>query len=117
MEVDTSIPLDDWRAIPEAAQRLLDFSDWKEFGGLPFPTLHLYALMELLIGVSGIVVPYELEWGRSILERLELASSPAYYSASGVWVAFTLVPWCALMGATIPVATEPKMPARAPTAA
>jgi spermidine synthase len=72
-------------------------------GGLPFPALRLYALMELLIGVSGIVVPYELGWGRSILERLELASSPAYYSASGIWVAFTLVPWCALMGATIPV--------------
>ncbi len=72
-------------------------------GGLPFPALRLYALMELLIGVSGIVVPYELGWGRSILERLELPSSPAYYSASGVWVACTLVPWCALMGATIPV--------------
>jgi len=72
-------------------------------GCLPFPALRVYALMELLIGVSGIVVPYELGWGRSILERLEVASSPAYYSASGVWVAFTLVPWCALMGATIPV--------------
>ncbi len=70
---------------------------------LPFPALHLYALLELLIGVSGVAVPYELGWGRSILERLELSSSPAYYSASGVWVACTLIPWCALMGATIPV--------------
>jgi spermidine synthase len=70
---------------------------------LPFPVLRLYALIELLIGVSGIAVPYELGWGRSVLERLDLSSSLAYYSASGLWVAFTLVPWCALMGATIPV--------------
>ena len=70
---------------------------------LSFPALRLYALLELLIGVSGVAVPYELGWGRSILERLELSSSPAYYSASGVWVACTLIPWCALMGATIPV--------------
>jgi spermidine synthase len=71
--------------------------------GLQFPALRLYALAELLIGVSGIVVPYELGWGRSILERLDLSSSPAYYSSSGIWVACTLIPWCALMGATIPV--------------
>ena len=72
-------------------------------GDLPFPALRIYALAELLIGVSGIAVPSELGWGRSILERLQLSSSPAYYSASGVWVACTLVPWCALMGATIPI--------------
>ena len=71
--------------------------------GLRFPALRLYALIELLIGVSGVAVPFELGWGRSILERLQLSSSPAYYSASGAWVACTLVPWCALMGATIPV--------------
>ena len=47
-------------------------------GEHPFPALRLYALTELLIGVSGVVVPYELGWGRTILERLELSSSPAY---------------------------------------
>ncbi len=71
--------------------------------GLGVPALRLYALIELLIGVAGVAVPYELGWGRSILERLDLPSSLAYYSASGVWVALTLIPWCALMGATIPV--------------
>ena len=71
--------------------------------GLKFPALRLYALIELLIGVSGIAVPYELRWGRSVLERLDLSSSAAYYSSSGVWVACTLIPWCALMGATIPI--------------
>lgn len=70
---------------------------------LPLPALRFYALLELLIGLSGVVVPYQLGWGRSVLERLDLTSSLAYYSASGLWVACTLVPWCALMGATIPV--------------
>jgi len=69
---------------------------------LRFPALRVYALIELLIGVSGVAVPYELGWGRSILERHQL-SSPAYYAASAVWVACTLVPWCGLMGATIPI--------------
>jgi len=74
---------------------------------LRFPALRIYALIELLIGVSGIAVPYKLEWGRGLLERLELSflrtSSPAYYVASGLWVGCTLIPWCVLMGATIPV--------------
>jgi spermidine synthase len=69
-----------------------------------FPTLRLYAAIELLIGASGILVPYELGLGRTLLERLESTSSVEYYVVSGIWVAFTLIPWCALMGATIPVA-------------
>jgi spermidine synthase len=85
-------------------------------GSLRFPALRLYALTELLIGVSGILVPYELGWGRSVLGRLTLSSSPAYYSASCVWVACALMPWCALMGATIPIgmrAIQETMPAEA----
>ncbi len=66
--------------------------------------LRYYALTELLIGVSAIVVPHELLWGRMLLERTGLSSSLAYYLASGSWVALTLIPWCTLMGATIPVA-------------
>jgi spermidine synthase len=68
------------------------------------PPLVIYAVIELLIGVSGIVVPYELGLGRSILERLGSTSSAEYYLVSGLWVAFALIPWCTLMGATIPVA-------------
>jgi spermidine synthase len=71
---------------------------------LQTPPLHLYAAIEALIGVSGIVVPYELRLGRSILERLGSTSSVEYYVVSGIWVAVALIPWCALMGATIPVA-------------
>jgi spermidine synthase len=71
---------------------------------LGFPVLRLYAVIEALIGVSGILVPYELGFGRSILERLGSTSSTEYYLVAGIWVALALIPWCALMGATIPVA-------------
>jgi spermidine synthase len=82
------------------------------------PALRLYAIIELLIGVSAIVAPYELSWGRRILENLGLSTSFGYYCVAGMWVASTLIPWCALMGATIPVAmrsieqTIPKEAAR-----
>jgi predicted membrane-bound spermidine synthase len=66
--------------------------------------LNLYALTELLIGVSAILVPYQLGLGRSLLERAGFSSSWGYYLASGAWVGLTLIPWCACMGATIPVA-------------
>jgi spermidine synthase len=57
-----------------------------------FSPLLLYAAIELLIGVSGILVPYELRLGRGILERLGSTSSARYYVVSGVWVAMTLIP-------------------------
>ena len=68
------------------------------------PALRLYALAELLIGISALLVPYQLLWGRKLLEWTGTSSSWAYYLGSGVWIALTLVPWCACMGATIPVA-------------
>ena len=69
-----------------------------------FPPLRLYALTELLIGLSAVAVPYGLTWGRDLLRGLGSSSSFAYYLFSGVWVAVSLVPWCACMGATIPLA-------------
>ena len=68
------------------------------------PALRLYALAELLIGMSALLVPYQLLWGRKLLEWIGASSSWAYYLGSGTWIALTLVPWCACMGATIPVA-------------
>ncbi len=71
------------------------------------PGIRLYALTELLIGVSAMVVPRELSWGRQLLERLgERApfSAGLYYVIAGIWIGLTLVPWCACMGATFPVA-------------
>jgi spermidine synthase len=66
--------------------------------------LRLYAATELLIGISALLVPLELRRGRILIESAGLPSSGAYYLASGLWLALTLVPWCACMGATIPLA-------------
>jgi spermidine synthase len=68
------------------------------------PAMRIYALIELLIGISALLVPHLLLWGRHFVERFGAASSSAYYVASGVWIAVALIPWCACMGATIPVA-------------
>ncbi|HTD54605.1 MAG TPA: fused MFS/spermidine synthase [Silvibacterium sp.] len=67
------------------------------------PALRIYALTELLIGLSAILVPYELSLGGHFFVNWTLSSSLTYYLVAGLWVAFTLVPWCACMGATIPV--------------
>ena len=72
-----------------------------------FPPLRLYALCELLIGISALVVPTQLLWGHRLLENLSGSvgiSSGTYYVVAGAWLAFTLIPWCACMGATIPLA-------------
>jgi len=74
---------------------------------IKFPPLRLYALTELFIGVSALVVPLELVWGhRTLVATAEQAavSSAAYHLVSGAFLAVTLIPWCACMGATIPLA-------------
>jgi predicted membrane-bound spermidine synthase len=60
-----------------------------------------------LIGLSALVVPLQLVWGSRLLETIAdraPVSSGTYYLISGAWLAATLVPWCACMGATIPLA-------------
>lgn len=76
----------------------------RDRGPARFSALRLYATVELLIGISGLVVPYELVFGHNVLGQLGSTSSAGYYAVSGVWVALALIPWCTLMGATIPVA-------------
>jgi spermidine synthase/MFS family permease len=74
---------------------------------IKFPPLRLYGLLELMIGMSALVVPAELVWGHRFLESLAdraAVSSAAYYVIAGLWLAATMVPFCACMGATIPVA-------------
>ncbi len=69
--------------------------------------LRLYALAELLIGCSALAVPVQLLWGHALLEwasKQATMGSASYYLISGTWLALTLVPWCACMGATIPLA-------------
>ena len=71
--------------------------------------LQLYGLIELGIACSALTVPLELQWGRQFLERLgdwHPLSSASYYVIAGLWLAAALIPWCACMGATIPVAME-----------
>lgn len=68
------------------------------------PALRLYALAELLIGISALLVPSQLLSGRRLLEWMAVSSSWVYYLGSGICIALTLIPWCACMGATIPLA-------------
>jgi predicted membrane-bound spermidine synthase len=71
------------------------------------PSLRFYALVELLIGVSALVVSRELAQGRALLERLDAGhpvSLAAYYILAGLWIGLALIPWCACMGATFPFA-------------
>jgi spermidine synthase len=68
--------------------------------------LQFYALTELFIGISGLVVPYELQYGQRLLARLgdQVAwASGAHHLASGVWISLTLLPFCTAMGATFPI--------------
>jgi spermidine synthase len=74
---------------------------------IAFPPLRLYALTELLIACSALAVPYEFVLGHRLLAHLGGAtsySSISYYAISGAFVGIALVPWCACMGATIPLA-------------
>lgn len=71
--------------------------------GPQLPALRLYALVELLIGFSAIAVPIELAWGRELLLKTASGVSlSTFYFPSAIWLAITLVPWCACMGATFP---------------
>jgi len=56
--------------------------------------LRIYAATEFLIGLSAILVPYQLSWGHTLLQQSSL-SSLSYYFVSGLWIALSLVPWCA----------------------
>lgn len=68
--------------------------------------LRFYSLAEFLVGASSLAVPYELKFGRALLERMGPFAgwqSSRYYLLSGMWIAISLVPWCACMGATFPL--------------
>ncbi len=74
---------------------------------ISFPPVSLYGLTELLIAASALVVPAELAFGHRLLAGMAqrvVVSSGAYYLISGMCLVVTLIPWCACMGATIPLA-------------
>ena len=69
--------------------------------------IRLYALSELLIGISAWVVPVEMRWARNYVENYGSdlsASSLHYYWIAGLWIALILLPWTTCMGATFPLA-------------
>jgi predicted membrane-bound spermidine synthase len=70
-------------------------------------SLRLYALAELVIGLSGDFVPASLPAGRALLGRFASDAewgSLGHYLSSGAWVALVLLPFCVCMGATFPLA-------------
>jgi spermidine synthase len=71
-----------------------------------FHALRIYALLELLIGLSALVVPLELSLGHKVLRNLDTTSSSWYYLFSGVCVAVSLIPWSVCIGATIPLGMQ-----------
>lgn len=69
--------------------------------------LRFYALTELCIGIAGVSARHQLTWGHSLLEKIGgkvTLSSSGYYLGAALWIALTLIPWCACMGATFPLA-------------
>jgi spermidine synthase len=79
----------------------------KYAGSIRFPAMRIYALIELIIGLSALLVPTELAWGHELLAGLAdraAVSSSSYYIIAGAWLSATMIPFCACMGATIPVA-------------
>jgi spermidine synthase len=73
----------------------------------PATLLRLYGLLEIMIGISSLLVPATLHAGYSLLRDTGSGlawGSSFYYLASGGWVAIALLPWCACMGATFPFA-------------
>ncbi len=69
--------------------------------------IRLYGACELAIGVSGLIAAPLLRYGRTLLTLQGAESawgSSSYYMASAAWVAVVLLPFCACMGATIPLA-------------
>jgi spermidine synthase len=69
--------------------------------------LRLYALAELVIGLSAFVVPASLRLGRGLILQAGSGAvwgSLPYHLMAGSWIALTLLPFCICMGATFPLA-------------
>ena len=84
------------------AGRLVRRAAWS-----PRHSLRAYAAAELLIGLSGMIVPVELNLAERLIESLASGSalgSTEHYVASGILTAAALLPWTLCMGATIPLA-------------
>ncbi len=69
--------------------------------------LRLYGVAELVIASGAIIVPALLERGRSLVAVSNASGwgSGAYHAWAGLVVALAMLPFCAAMGATFPLAT------------
>jgi len=68
--------------------------------------LRFYSIAELLVGISSLAVPFELKFGRLILQHMGSLSAwqtSRYYVLTGIWIAIALVPWSTCMGSTFPL--------------
>jgi spermidine synthase len=83
-------------------------------GGAP-AALRAYALAELIIALSGELVPRGLAAGRDVLGASAWGSL-GHYVAAGGWVALVLLPFCVAMGATFPLAMSALRSSRRPDA-
>lgn len=71
--------------------------------GLRARPARLYAAVEFGIGLGAWIVPAAFKYGSNLLIGLGSASSFGYYLSSSAIIAIALLPWCFLMGMTIPL--------------
>src|SRR5215470_9025498 len=62
-----------------------------------------YGGAELLIGVGAFVVPLLFQAGDDYLLAAGEASSTSYLFVSAIFIAVAILPWCIMMGATLPL--------------
>ncbi len=63
----------------------------------------VYGLAELLIGAGAFAVPALMREGETLLLATGAAGSAGYLALSAVAIALSILPWCVLMGATLPL--------------
>ncbi len=68
-----------------------------------FPAIYWYAAAEALIGLGAVSVPRLLSAGEAALLAAGAADSVPYLAASAGIIGLVLLPWCVLMGATVPL--------------
>ncbi len=82
----------------------------------PAAMLRLYGAAEIVIALGATSVPLLLEVGRGLLLHRGVGwGSGAYHASAGLVVAVALVPFCAAMGATYPLAVAVLDAIRDPT--
>lgn len=63
----------------------------------------LYGLTELIIGLGAVTVPMLFAFGESVLLRAGAAGSAPYLALSAIVITLAMLPWCTMMGATLPL--------------